>query len=115
MGKTVQRTLLQRAEQIFDIINYEENSFPKSRLKNAKINPDTAGKWLDLIVFIQSQTRIRLIKTNRNTMVQKLEGKFSIMSRDAFLDESLPIETRLKCLNDYAKSIITVQLLLKDI
>lgn len=108
------RTLLQRAEEIFDIINYEENPFPKSRLKNVGLNPDTAEKWLKLIVFIQSQPRIRLIKTGRNTAVEKLEGKFSQMSMRYFLDDSQPIDKRLKSLGAYAESIIVQQRLTKS-
>ena len=114
MGKTTRRTLLQRAEKIFDIINYEENAFPKSRLKKAGLNPDTAGKWLELIVFIQSQPRIRLIKTRRNTLVEKLEKKFSQMSLKYFFDETQPLEMRLKSLGAYADSIIVQQRILKS-
>ena len=114
MGKTTGRTLLQRAKKIFDIINYEENNFPKSRLTEASLNPDTAGKWLELIVFIQSQPRIRLIKTTRFTVVEKLEGKFSQMSMRYFLDESKPIDKRLRSLGAYAESIIVQQRLTKS-
>ena len=107
------RTLLQRAEEIFNIIDNEEKSFPKSRLKNAGLNPDTAEKWLELIVFIQNQPRIRLIKTSRNTVVEKLEKKFSQMSLKYFLDENQPLEMRLRSLEAYADSIIVTQRLSK--
>ena len=103
------RTLLQRAEKIFNIIDKEEGSFPKSRLKEAGLNPDTAEKWLELIVFIQNQPRIRLIKTSRNTVVEKLEKKFSQMSLKYFLDDKQPIEMRLRSLEAYADSIIVSQ------
>ena len=112
MGKvplSSRRTLLQRAEEIFDIIDKEDESFPKSRLKKAGINPDTAEKWLELIVFIQNQPRIRLIKTSRNTVVEKLEKKFSQMSLKFFLDDKQPIEMRLRSLEAYADSIIVSQ------
>jgi len=108
------RTLIQRAKDIFNSINNEEDSFPKSNLKNVGINPDTAEKWLELIVFIQSQPRIRLIKTSRNTVVEKLERKFSQMSLKYFLDETQPLETRLESLRDYADSIIFQQRILKS-
>jgi len=103
------RTLLQRAKEIFSLIENEENSFPKSRLKNAGFNPDTAEKWLELIIFIQRQPRIRLIKTTRNTVVEKLEGRFSQMSLKYFLDETQPLERRLRSLGAYADSIIVQQ------
>ena len=114
MRKRTPRTLIQRAKDIFSLINNEENSFPKSNLKYAGLNPDTAEKWLELIIFIQSQPRIRLIKTSRNTVVEKLEKKFSQMSLRYFLDESQPLETRLQSLRDYADSIIFQQRLLKS-
>jgi hypothetical protein len=108
------RTLLQRAKDIFNLIDNEDDSFPKSNLKYVGLNPDTAEKWLELIVFIQNQPRIRLIKTSRNTLVEKLERKFSQMSLKYFLDESQPLETRLQSLRDYADSIIFQQRILKS-
>jgi hypothetical protein len=111
--KSSRRTLLQRAEEIFNLIDSEDNSFPKSRLKIVGLNPDTAEKWLDLIVFIQSQPRIRLVKTSRNTLVEKLEKKFSQMSLKYFLDDTQPLEMRLRSLEAYADSIIVSQRLSK--
>ncbi len=108
------RTLLERAKDIFSLIEAEEDSFPKSNLKYAGLNPETAEKWLELIVFIQNQPRIRLVKTSRNTVVEKLEKKFSQMSLKFFLDENKPLETRLQSLRDYADSIIFQQRLLKS-
>lgn len=117
MGKNTpssRRTLLQRAKDIFKLIDNEEDSFPKSNLKYAGLNPDTAEKWLELIVFIQSQPRIRLIKTSRNTVVEKLEKKFSQMSLSYFLDETQSLKTRLQSLRDYADSIIFQQRILNS-
>ena len=108
------RTLIERAQDIFALIENEEDSFPKSNLKYAGLSPDTAEKWLDLIVYIQSQPRIRLIKTSRNTVVEKLEKKFSQMSLKYFLDETKPLDARLQSLRDYADSIIFQQRLLKS-
>lgn len=108
------RTLLERAKDIFNLIETEEDSFPKSNLKYAGLNPETAEKWLELIIFIQNQPRIRLVKTSRNTVVEKLEKKFSQMSLKSFLDETKTLETRLQSLRDYADSIIFQQRLLKS-
>jgi hypothetical protein len=108
------RTLIQRARDIFDLIENEEESFPKSKLKVAGFNPDTAEKWLELIVFIQSQPRIRLIKTSRNTVVEKVEKRYSQMSLKYFLDESQPLEMRLRSLGAYADSVLVQERLHKS-
>jgi hypothetical protein len=107
------RTLLERAQSIFSIIENEEDAFPKSRLKKIGLSPATAENWLDLIEFIQSQTRIRLIKTSNNTIVEKLENKFQRMSMKNFIDPSLPLEVRLKSLDDYSKAYVIQERLKK--
>ena len=107
--KTSGRSLLKRAERIFDIIDTEESPFPKSRLKKAGISIDAVDNWLDLIVFIQSQPRIRLTKISRNTVIEKLEKKFSQMSLKFFLDDTQPLEKRLQSLGAYADSVIVSQ------
>ncbi len=119
MSKTTGRSLLERAKRIFDLINDENTSFPKSYLYKAGLNSITAEKWLDLIVFIQSQPRIRLVKTTKNKkqktiVVEKLEKKFSQMSLKFFLDENQPIEKRLKSLEAYAESVFVHQRLSKS-
>jgi len=111
MRKT--RTMLQRAQEIFKKIEFEGKSFPKSRLKDIGFSPETAEKWLELIIFIQKQPKIRLVKTARNTQVERVGGKFSQMSMKYFLDETQPLEIRLKSLGDYANSIIAQQRFLK--
>lgn len=112
-AKRTPRTLKQRAEAIFKIITEESRSFPKSRLKRARLSPQAIDNWLELIIYIQDQARIVIKEADQKTRVEKIEGKFSIMSRDTFLDDTQPLETRLLSLNDYAKSIIVQQLLLK--
>ena len=92
--KTSGRSLLKRAEKLFDIIDSEETPFPKSRLKKAGLSIDAVDNWLELIVFIQSQPRIRITKISRNTVIEKLEKKFSQMSLKYFLDDSQPLEKR---------------------
>ena len=113
--KSSRRTLLKRAEEIFALINSEEESFPKSRLKKVGLSPDAAEKWLNMIAFIQSQPRIRVGSGSGNRiMVERLEKKVSQMSLRYFLDETLPLEKRLQSLGAYADSVIVHQRLQKS-
>ena len=66
------RSLLKRAEAIFQVINQADKPFPKSRLKTIGLDPASAENWLDLIVYIQQETKIRLIKTDNNVIVDKI-------------------------------------------
>ena len=70
------RTLLERAQAIFKLVEYEDDPFPKSKLQKVGLNPATAEKWLDLIVYIQKQPRIRLIRTRKYTIIEKHEQKY---------------------------------------
>jgi hypothetical protein len=106
MSKSSRRTLIERAEKIFEIINYEDQSIPKSYLYKAGLNSVTAEKWLELIIFIQNQPKIRLVKTNKTTIIEKLEKKFSQMSLKFFLDENQPIDKRMRSLEAYASSVL---------
>lgn len=101
------RTMMERAKAIFDFIEYLDEPFAKSQLQEIGLNPATADKWLDLIVFIQKQPRIRLIKTKRNTIIEKHEQKFHTMSREIFMDPTKSYEERFNALQDYLKSLIT--------
>ncbi|WP_455140631.1 hypothetical protein [Candidatus Hodarchaeum mangrovi] len=107
------RSMLDRAQAIFKIINDIDSPFAKTKLTKAKISPKAAENWLDLIVFIQNQPKIRVTKTERNTFVEKVGGKFSQMSLNFFLDENQPIEKRLQSLEAYAQSIFVQQRLAK--
>ena len=104
---THRRTLEERIEAIFQFIDTQEDVFPKSRLKEIGLNPDTAGKWLKLIEYIQNQPKIRLIKTSHNTLVEKVEGKYQAMMRKMIIDETVPFEERLEYITDYLKSLYT--------
>ncbi|MFX0014875.1 MAG: hypothetical protein ACFFB2_00250 [Promethearchaeota archaeon] len=119
------RSILQRAHIIFEIINQEDNIFPKSRLKAANIHSQTIDNWLDLIIFIQSQPRIRVRKVGSltsekglrsgkrfNTFVERIETKYSQMTMKRFLDGSLPIDVRLQSLKDYVQSVLRQELLI---
>ena len=107
--KRTPRSMLTRAQAIFRIINHMDQPFAKTKLTDANISPKAAENWLDLIVFIQNQPKIRVTKTERNTVVEKLGGKFSQMSLNYFLDENQPIEKRMRSLEAYANSIILSQ------
>jgi hypothetical protein len=101
--------MLGRAQAIFKVINFMDQPFAKTKLTEANISPKAADNWLDLIVFIQNQPKIRVTKTKRNTVVEKLGGKFSQMSLNYFLDEDQPIDKRMRSLEAYANSIILAQ------
>ncbi len=103
--KPKRRTIQERVEAIFKFIEAQPGAFPKSRLKAIGINPQAAEKWLDLIEYIQDQPKIRLIKTEHNTIIEKIEGKYQALMRKMILDESLSFEQRLQHVTDYLKSL----------
>ena len=101
------RTLQERVYAIFKFIDSQKGVFPKSRLKEIGLNPRTAEKWLKLIDFIQNQPKIRLIQTEHNTLIEKVEGKYQALMRKMIIDETLPFEQRLQHVTDYLKSLYT--------
>ncbi len=103
--KPKRRTLQERVKAIFKLIELQREPFPKSRLKEIGINPQAAEKWLSLIEYIQEQPKIRLIKTEHNTIIEKVEGKYQALMRKMVLDESLSFEQRLQHVTDYLKSL----------
>ncbi len=105
--KPIRRTLQERVKAIFKYIEGQNEPFPKSRLKNIGINPQTADKWLSLIEFIQDQPKIRLIKTEHNTIIEKVEGKYQALMRKRFTDDSIPYEQRVRDISDYLASQFT--------
>lgn len=108
MGKSPnRRTLIERAQDIFKLIEYESEPFPKSNLQNIGLNPATAEKWLELIVYIQKQPRIRLIKTKNTTIIEKHEQRFHTMSREIFMDPERNYKERFDALQDYLSALIT--------
>lgn len=66
------RNLLERAKAIFEVINQESKPFAKSKLSGIGINPETAEKWLEMIIFIQAQPKIELIRTENTVIVRKI-------------------------------------------
>jgi len=101
------RTLQERVEAIFKFIDSQNAVFPKSRLKEIGLNPSTAEKWLKLIDFIQNQPKIRIIQTEHNTLIEKVEGKYQALMRKMVVDETIPFEQRLQHITDYLKSLYT--------
>jgi hypothetical protein len=104
-SKTQRRTLLERVEAIFEFIEEQKGIFPKSRLKEIGLNPRAAEKWLKMIDFIQTQPKIRLIQTEHNTFIEKVEGKYQVLMRKMVLDDTLSFEQRLQHVTDYLKSL----------
>ena len=105
--KPKRRTIQERVEDIFELINSRNKPFPKSRLKDIGLNPKSAEKWLKLIDYIQKQPKIRLIQTEHNTFIEKVEGKYQALMRKMILDETMPFEQRLQSITDYLKSQYT--------
>ncbi|NVM19160.1 MAG: hypothetical protein HWN80_15710 [Candidatus Lokiarchaeota archaeon] len=103
--KPTRRTLQERVEAIFKFIDTQKNVFPKSRLKDIGINPKAAEKWLKIIDYIQNQPKIRLIQTEHNTFIEKVEGKYQALMRKMVLDDTLSFEQRLQHVTDYLKSL----------
>ena len=99
------RTLQERIEAIFQFIEIQDEIFPKSRLKEIGLNPKTAEKWLKLIEYIQNQPRIRLIQTDHNTLIEKVEGKYQALMRKMIVDDTVPFEQRLQYITDYLRSL----------
>jgi len=116
-GKPKRRTLQERVQAIFKFIEVQNEPFPKSWLKRIGINPQTAEKWLKLIEYIQNQPKIRLIQTEHNTLIEKVEGKYQALMRKRFTDESIPFEQRVRDITDYLGSLYTRERLseLKDV
>ena len=97
------RSIYERAEAIFDFIDAQDGAFPKSKLKKIGLNPNAAEKWLDLIQFIQRKPKIRVLKTNHNTIIEKIEQNFNTIMMKRILDENLSYEERLQSVQDYFK------------
>jgi hypothetical protein len=102
------RTHQERIEAIFQFIEKQVDVFPKSRFNEIGLNPRTAEMWLKLIEYVQSQPRIRLIQTDHNMLVEKVEGKYQALMRRMSVDENVPFEQRLQYLTDYIKWITEI-------
>lgn len=103
----VRRTLFERAEAIFKLIEKEDEPFPKSRLQDIGLNPSTAEKWLELITFIQRKPRIRVIKTRNSTIIEQTETGYHVMSRETFMDTKRSYRERFQALESYLSALIT--------
>ena len=104
---TSRRTIIERVEAIFKYIDLQNQPFAKSKLKEIGLNPKAAEKWLDLIEYIQSQPKIRVIKTEHNTIIEKLEGKYQAVLRRRIMDQNLSFEDRVQTSEDYLKALYT--------
>ena len=92
-------------EAIFEFIERQPSTFPKSRLKEIGLNPSTAGKWLELIEFIQNQPKIRLIRPDHNSIIEKIEGNYQTLMRKMVTDNSVPFEDKLQYNTGYLRSL----------
>jgi len=109
MSKTSakRRTLKERVENIFHFIDQQDVIFPKSRLKEIGLNPIVAENWLELIVYIQNQPKIRLVQSENNTLIEKIEGKYQTLMHKRMTDDTLPFDQRLQSAMDYIKTLVT--------
>jgi hypothetical protein len=106
---TKRRSLQERVEAIFNFINSQKPVFPKSRFVEIGLNPVTAGKWIKLIDYIQNQPKIRVIQTEHNTLIEKVEGRYQALLRKMIIDENIPFEQRFQHITDYLKSLYFVE------
>ena len=100
------RTMIERAKAIFDLIDHIDEPIPKSQLQDIGLNPATADKWLELILYIQKQPRIRLVKTKRTTIIERHEQKYHAMSREIYMDSTKSYEERFNALRDYFNALV---------
>lgn len=106
MSKT-RRTLLERVQDIFNYIETRQQPFTKSNLKKIGLSPKAAEKWLNLIEYIQAQPRIRVIRTEHNTIIEKIEGKYQAVLRRRITDQNLSYEERIISNEDYLRTLYT--------
>ncbi|MHA1407650.1 MAG: hypothetical protein ACTSSG_09770 [Candidatus Heimdallarchaeaceae archaeon] len=99
--------MIERAKAIFNLIEHLDEPFPKSKLQDIGLNPATADKWLDLILYIQKQPHIRLIKTRRTTIIEKHEQRYHTMTKEIFMDPNRSYEERFNALQDYLRALVT--------
>lgn len=98
------RSLQERAEDIFQLINLQDKIFPKSRLKEIGLSAASAENWIKLIEFIQNQPKIRVIESENNVLIEQVEGNYQALIRRRILDESIPFDQRIQSSADYLKS-----------
>ncbi|MFW9991524.1 MAG: hypothetical protein ACFFD4_05655 [Candidatus Odinarchaeota archaeon] len=99
------RTLKERAKEIFDYIDYYGEPFPKTKLRELGLDSKSVNNWIDLIIFIQEQPEIQLLKVGNYTLVQNAFGdKFLRMCWKKFKDRKESHEIRLKYLEDFGRA-----------
>ena len=108
-SKANRRSMVERAEDIFSFIDKQDHAFSKSKLKEIGLNPSSAENWLKMIEYIQNQPRIRLISSDKNTLVEKIEGRYQAMIRRVIADESIPFEERDLLVKNYLPSLYTLK------
>jgi hypothetical protein len=98
------RTLKKRVEEIFSYIEDHPEPFPKNQLRKLGLGSKSINQWLDLILFIQTQPQIKLLKVGNYTLIQKeFVDDYLKMCWKNFLDKEKPYEKRLEYLQDFAR------------
>ncbi|UCH03480.1 MAG: hypothetical protein JSW05_07730 [Candidatus Thorarchaeota archaeon] len=103
------RTLVERAESIFEFILAKGEPFPKSRLQAIGFNPSTAESWVRLIEYIQSQPTIKVTRMGSSTYIEQIENRYLAMLRKRIHDSSLSIKERSSTLDDYISALVTLE------
>lgn len=109
MSGKKRRTLMERAESIFNFINDQEKSFPKSDLQKIGFNPSTAENWVRLIEYIQSQPGIRVTQMGSSTYIEKIENKYLSMLRKRILNSNLSLKERSATMDHYITALIALE------
>jgi hypothetical protein len=102
--RKARRSLQERAKDIFEFINKQEKVFPKSRLKEIGLSAASAESWFKLIEYIQNQPKIRIVESENNVLIERVEGNYQALIRSKILDESIPFDQRIQLNADYLKS-----------
>lgn len=98
------RSLKKRVEDIFNFIENHPEPFPKNKLRELGLGSQSINQWLDLILFIQMQPQIKILKVGNYTLVQKVfADKYLKMCWNNFLDKEKSFEKRLEYLEDFAR------------
>ena len=114
--KKIKRTLKQRAEEIFRLINNNSEPIAKSRFKDIGLSSTATKNWLELIIYIQNQNRLQLFKTGNYTFVDKQifserisSSKYLQLCWNNFLNTKEPHEKRLDYLKDFGKAYLFLE------
>ncbi|MCE7734671.1 MAG: hypothetical protein GPJ54_07335 [Candidatus Heimdallarchaeota archaeon] len=107
------RSLIERANAIFKYIeqNSDFNSSPiaKSEFQKVGISPRDMDRWIELILMIQSNPRLTLVKKGKRTYLDLKDNKFTMHMRKIFQNQQKNYEERESALLLYFKAMLTLE------